>query len=234
MFIGLALGAQNPLGYNDGNFPSTNYLIDPADNAWYQKGDSIYSIFKINDEYFASGVKWSKSKMGFAMAFANIHDMPVKTGFGADEQVYWGVCRKGLIYKLNLQNTYPGKYDTNAVFAITDEILIVHDNPYYSLNPIWPDITELRVKKPVTTKDLTMSQFMAYQPLMPKYHAGGLKPEIVEGDVTLKVNKYFNSCTLRFTKAAVEKGYIFLKIVATPLKNSTSDQVSKTYKIYWQ
>lgn len=172
--------------------------------------------------------------MGFAMAFANLHDIPVKTGFGGDEQVYWGVCRKGVISQLKLISTYKGKYDINAVFAMTDEILTVYDNPYYSLNPVWPDITELMVKKPVTTKALTMSQFMDYKPLLPIYHAGGLKPEIVEGGAKLLVSKYFNSCTIRFSKADVEKGYIMIKIHATPLKNSKSEQVFKIYKIYWK
>lgn len=225
---------KNSLAWNNGNFPIINYLIDKKDNAWYRTLDNIYSMFKIDDKFYVSGIKWSKSTMGFAMAFGNDDSVPVKNGFESGEQIYWGVLKEDGVHELTLVSTYQGILDINAIFELTDNILDVNDNPYYSLDMVWPRITELKVNKPVTNKALTMSQFIAYKPLMPQYHGGGLTPEIVEGKVTLKVvPKYFNSCTIRFTKEAVDKGYILLKIKANPLPNSNSTITEKTYKIYW-
>lgn len=225
---------NNPLAWCDGNFPSTLYLIDKADNPWYMKGDSIYSAFKINDEYYASGVKWSKSSMGFAMAFANVHGMPVKVGFGTDEQVYWGVCRKGVIYQLSLQSTYPGKYDTNAVFEITDIVLAVQDNPYYSLNPLWTDVTDFKIKPPIAGKWIYFRDVLAYKPMTPKYVEGSCKLEICEGTATIKYGKMFNETKIKFTTADIERGYICVVIRAVPLKNSTSTKTYQEFKLYWQ
>jgi len=224
---------ENPLGWNEGNFPSTLYLIDPADNDWYTKGDSIYSMFKINDEYYASGVKWSKSSMGFAMAFANVHGMPVKVGFGTDEQVYWGVCRKGIIYQLSLQTTYKGKYDTNAVFAMTDEVLTVLDNPYYSLNPVWPDVTDFKIKPPTAGKWVYFRDIISYKNMLPKYIECTTKLTVCDGCALVKYGKYFNETKLKFSDADIAKGYISITIFAQPLKNSNSKQTSKTYKLSW-
>lgn len=232
VFIGLSLGAQNPFGWNDGSYPLTSYQIKPAENSWYISGDLIYSAFKVDTSFYASGAKWSTSSVGFGMAFKNDNSISIKNGFVIDEPVYWGVWRESSVLQLNLKSSYTADYITYAVFELDSISLDVKDNPYYSLDPVWPTITELKVKKPVTTKALTMAQFMAYKPLMPKY-ASLDRPEVSETAAVIRVGKYFNSCTIRFGEADVRKGYLLMKIYATPLQNSKSTETFKTYKIYW-
>ena len=233
--------AQNPEGWNDGNLPLTLYKIDSKQNGWLQKGDSIYSAFEIEKQLYASGVKWSKNAIAFGMAFHNDKSVPVKNGFEVGEKIYWGVCRNGKIWELELQNTFEKNGDVYAIFQLGERPLIILDNPYYSLDPVWPEITELRINEPTTTKALKFYQFMpGFSALTPKWTTGSFFPEISETNAVLRFSKgrngiiFLNACEIRFRKADVEKGYFMLKIHATPLKNSQSKQFFKTYKIYWK
>lgn len=243
----------NPIGWSDGNFPIVLLNVFKAENIWLNDGDLIYSAFKVDGKYYASGVKEAANGMCFIMAFGNVGSnkvqlseadyisingfddrIPVKVGFDANEPIYWALLREGVIYQLDLISESVGNYGKQAKFEVTNNVIEILDNPYYSLNPVWPEITELKVKVPTTTKALTFSQFMSFRTLMPKWTNGYFVPEIVEGSAKLRVNKYFNACTIRFTKTDVEKGFILLKIKATTLKNSYSENTSKTYKIYWK
>lgn len=240
LIISITVTAQNPLTWNNGSFPIKNYIINPVDNAWYQTGDSIYSIYKIGDYYYANAVKWSKSSMGFAMAFANDSGVPLKNGFIEGDVIYWGVCRDGNITEIKLISTYAGQYDVNSIFAETEHALDVKDNLYYSLNPIWPTITELKIAVPGTSKAIPFSKLMPYSELTPKWTTGYFTPEISGTDAILKLSKnkiglvFLNSCTIRFKKADVDRGYFYLKIKATVLANSRSSDTERVYKIYWK
>jgi hypothetical protein len=227
-------GQQNPAAWNDGNFPAVLYLIEGNSNPWLQKNDSIYSAFAIDGVLYASGVKWSRNLTGFGMAFWNTNEMPVKTGLVSDEPIYWGVCRDGVIWELELQSKSGRVGNTYAIFRLGDKRLEIKDNPYYSLDPVWPDVSELRIETPATNKALKFPAFMDYRDILPKFTSGYFVPEIIEGNGKLTKSKYFNSCSYRFTSQDLERGFITLKIHATPLKNSASEQVFKTYKIYWK
>lgn len=242
MFSLLLTSAQNPLPWSNGNFPIKNYLIDPGKNSsWYAQGDSIYSIFKVNEKYYASGVKWSKSSMGFAMAFANDGEVPtlVQNGFLPDDVIYWGRCRKGVITQINLISTYKGKLGECAVFAETEHILTVEDNPYYSLDPIWPVLTDLKIEVPTYKKAMTFTQLMDLNKITPKWTEGWYTPELSGTNAKLKLAKnrdgkiFLNACTIRFSKDDVAQRYFFLKIIANPLPNSTSPYKEQVYRIHW-
>jgi hypothetical protein len=107
------------------------------------------------------------------------------------------------------------------------------DNPYWSLNPIWPDIDELKVSIPVANTYIPFGYFFTYDKLTPSQTPGWFTPEIVEGDAKLRVSKYFGSCSIRLSTTDVLRGYIKMKISAQLFPNSTSEQSSKIYKIYW-
>lgn len=241
MISSLLMSAQNPLGWNEGNFPIKNYLINKTDteNTWYEKGDSIYSIFKMDNAYYANGVKWSKSSKGFAMAFANAGDVPVKNGFFPDDTIYWGRCRNGIITQINLIKVYKGELGEYAIFAETERILTVLDNPYYSLDPIWPVLLELKIEVPTYKKAMTFAQLMPYGKLTPKWTTGWFTPVISETKAKLTLAKgkngivFLNQCTIRFSKDDVAQRYFYLTIKATPLPNSTSPYKEQTYKIHW-
>ncbi len=230
---------NRPLCYNNGNFPMKNYIINPVDNSWYKTGDEVYSMFKIGDDYYANAMKYSKSTMGFAMAFANDNTVPVKNGFLEDETVYWGVLRDGGMTELKLDSTYLGQCDINAIFAETDHVLDVKDNLYYSLNPEWPEITELKITTPLITKSMTFAQLIPYKKLTPKWTTGYFTPELSETKAVLKLSKnkqlqvYLNACSIRFSKADVAQGYFILKLKTDVLANSNSKDTERKYKIYW-
>lgn len=236
MIVSVFAVAQNPWPWNNGNFPMKLYKINPVDNKdWYQTGDSIYSIYKIGDVYYANAVKWSKSSVGFAMAFANDDDIPVKNGFTKSDSIYWGRCRGGVITQLKTIS-FSGEYATFVPLGV----ITVKDNLYYSMKPIWPEITEFLIDKPITSKALKFYQFMpGYSKLTPQWTTGYFTPELSETTAKLTLSKgrngiiFLNACTVRFSKQDVAKGYFYLTIKAEPLKNSDSNYKSKKYKIYW-
>lgn len=217
------------------------YIIEGKVNPWLQKGDSIYSAFEIDGQLYASGVKWSQNLTAFAMAFWATNDITVKTGISAGDAIYWGVCRNGIIWELVLISKEGRGGNTYATFQLGDQKLEINDNPYYSLNPVWPEITEFRIDEPTTAKALKIYQLMpGFSALTPKFTTGSFLPEISETNAVLRISKgrngiiFLNSCSIRFRNEDVEKGYFMLKINATPLKNSQSEQFFKTYKIYWK
>jgi len=243
MFIGFALSAQNPLPWSSGNFPIEHYLINKTDveNTWYEKGDSIYSAFEMDDKFYASGVIWSKSSMGFASAFGNDGSVSVKNGFIKGDSIYWGVCKKGVIHQLKRISTYKSQYGTNAIFIPTGDTLQVLDNPYFSLNPIWTDNLNYRIKKPEKLNrdyflyNLAFTGGKDWRLQYPKY-LSGLKWEMYYGSskVTNDKKGFLNQAKFRFTQADVDRGYILLKLTGTPYKNSRSADTSRVYKIYWK
>jgi hypothetical protein len=282
MLISIGLTAQNPLGWSDGNFPSTLINVFKADNPWLENGDSIYSAFMVDDKYYASAVKVAERNMVFLMAFGNTgtgtvqlsdvdsvsivgynDKIPVKVGFNNKELIYWGVCRDGIIYKLEMISKKNGKYGVEGKFALMDKIvdgqktyleIEIQDNPYYSLNPVWPENLNYRLKMPDTLQRRALQRDfylynMAYpwqlggknnpdwQMQYPKYVQGGsLMWEIFDGKSTVKNDKkgFLNQAKFRIAIEDLRRGYMLLKLTATPLPNSKSTDVSRIFKIYWQ
>lgn len=273
MLCSFALSAQNPVGYSDGNFPAVLLNVFKSDNDWLQNGDSIYSAFKVDEKYYASMVKEAARGMVFLMAAGNTgtgtiqlsdadsisivgydDKIPVKVGFDNKEKVYWGVCRDGIIYKINLTHEKNGKYGKEGKFILTDTIMDVFDNPYWSLNPVWPENLNYRLKMPDTTQKRALQREfylydMAYpwvsggknnkdwQLWNPIYVKGGsLKWEMYDGKsiISRSGGRYLNQTKFRIAIEDLRRGYMLLKMTAEPLKNSTSTDTSRIYKIYWE
>ena len=262
MLLSIAVAAQKPLTWSNGEFPSTMYYANKADNPWMVDGQSVFSIFKADDKFYASGEKVIGNGQVFAMAFHNTgSDVPfrldfdavviglskesVKTGLDHKETVYWGVWDGETIKKLNLVSTYTGRAGETAIFNLTDIIMEVHDNPYWSINPVWPSDTTLKIKTPTATNRQFYLYNLAYSGndgrlFYPKYLLK-LNWEMVEGDtkVTNSYNKkkdiyFLNQAKFRFTQTDIERGYILVRLKGTPHKNSRSSETSKIYKIYWK
>lgn len=266
MFSAAILFPQNPLPWNEGNFPTTMYYLTKADNGWLQSGDSIYSAFKVNDQYYASGVKVSSSTQVFIMAFNNAgtdvvqvsdddyitipgfgQDIPVKTGFDFNEQVYWGVCRDGVIKKLTFVNSYPGPAGTSGIFINSDTLMTILDNPYWSLNPVWPSNLNYRLKMPDTLQrralqrdfflyNLAYSSGADWRMQLPKYlKAGSLKWEMVDGKskVTNDRKGFLNQAKFRLAIEDLRRGYMMVKLTGVQFPNSDSEDLSRIYRIYF-
>lgn len=225
---------NKPLFWNNGEFPAVLYLIEKKTNDWLKVTDVICSAYEFEGKLYASGAKTSKNTTAFGMAFWNDTNIPVKSGLNVGDVPVWAVYREGEMYQLDLVNTTVRNNSTYAKFELTTKPIEILDNLYYSIDPVWPEITALETERPTTAKALTFSQFMDYKPLLPKFTTGNFVPEIVEGDAKLRLSKYFNACTIRFNEAGVANGYILLKVNAKPLQNSQSKDNSRTYKIYWK
>ncbi len=253
-------GNQKPLTWNDGNFPSTMYHVYQSDNVWMEEGLSIYSMFMVDNKYYASGESIVTSNqldvVGFRNTGAdsiysiidpipyNIGKEPVKTGFDYNEQVYWGLWNGVEMKKLMLISTYTSRAGETAIFNLTGETIEVLDNPYWSIDPVWPIDTTLKIKKPTATNKTFYLYNLAYpgtdgRLYYPKYLLK-LQWEIVEGTTTVtnsydkRKDIYFlNQAKFRFTKADIDKGYILVKLKGTVHINSGSTNTSKVYKIYW-
>lgn len=252
---------DKPLTWNDGNFPSTIYWVQKADNPWMVNGQSVFSMFKVDDKYYASGEKEIGNDQVFVMAFHNtgsdspyqlafdvlptgLSKEPIKTGLDYDEPVYWGFWDGQNIKQLILTSTYTSRGGEAAIFELTDVVMVVLDNPYWSLNPVWPADTTLKIKTPKTKQALRLYNLAEKgndgKLFYPKYLLK-LQWQVVEGTTTVKnsYNKskdvyYLNDAQFRFSQADINKGYILVKLYGTPHINSMSADTSKIYKIYWK
>lgn len=252
---------KKPLVWSDGEFPSTMYHVKKADNPWLRDGDSIFSLFKVGENYYACGEKLIGNNQVFAMAFHNtgsdeiyqvnfdnivtgLSKEPVKTGFDFNELVYWGVWDGLSIKKLSLKSTYDGRGGITAVFDLTDEDINGLDNPYWSINPIWPTDLTVKILPPTTRQAFRLYNLAVPYPdgrlNYPKYLLR-LRWEMAEGTTTVKnsYNKlkniyYLNDAQFRFTQADIDRGYIMVKLYGDVHCNSASTDTSRVYKIYWK
>jgi len=262
MLISIAVAGQKPLTRNDGNFPSTIYHVYESDNSWMKPGASIFSAFMIEGKLYASGENIIGGNQVDAMAFHNtgsdapyqlafdvivqgLAKEPVKTGLDFNEVVYWGLWDGAVMKQLILKSTYTSRAGETAIFELTDVVLEIMDNPYWSINPVWPSDTTLKIKTPTATNRQFYLYNLAYSGnvgrlFYPKYLLK-LNWEMVEGDtkVTNSYNKkkdiyFLNQAKFRFTQTDIERGYILVRLKGTPHKNSRSSETSKIYKIYWK
>lgn len=252
---------EKPLPWNDGNFPSTIFYVHKNDNPWMVNGQTVFSMFKVDGQFYASGEKEIGDNQCFAMAFHNtgsdtpyqlafdvfptgLSKEPIKTGLDFDEPIYWGVWNGQNIKQLILKGTYTSRAGEAAIFELTDVVMDVLDNPYWSLDPIWPVDTTLKIKPPTTKQTFRLYNLADKgndgRLFYPKYLLK-LQWQVVEGTTTVKnsYNKskdvyYLNDAGFRFSQADINKGYILVKLYGTPHPNSMSTDTSKIYKIYWK
>ena len=220
-----------PLSFKSTDFPVSMVILKQTDNPWLENGDYIYSVYQDKGLMFACWDIQYKSKNVIIKAFGN-DDYPVKTGFDKDEAITWGVYSEGCIFKLKLiEYVWDGL--TFGIGTVTDVQLYVNDNRYYSLDPLWPDIGELKITKPLPDKWYQMYELMSYGLIMPKYIDGSPWINITMGEAIIKPHKYFNSTKIKLTKADVARGYLVVTIQAKPLINSNFKSTSKQFRIFW-
>jgi len=213
------------------------------DNSWVKSGDYVYSAFQVDGKYYASGKSTGAKVSGRPAQLSVIgkawidspEDFPgIKTGFYRDEEIRWISYQNGSEYPLTLVNTYSIGGNICGVATLSMMPMEILDSPYWSLNPIWPSINELKVSIPKENIYIPFPYFFPYNLLTPTQTTGWFTPEVVQGDAKLRVSKYFGSCSIRLSTADVARGFILMKITAQLFVNATSEQVFKIYKIYWK
>lgn len=223
---------EKPLSFKSTDFPSSMVVLMQRDNGWMQSGDFVYSIYTDDSAYYACWDVGFTGKDIIVKAF-NTDTYPVKTGLSPGEVPVWGFYRINKMCLLKM-STYKSDGLLFGRASPTGEYIEVADNKYYSLDPVWPDITELKIKPPIAAgRFIPIYNLIAYRPLMPLYVDGVCRLEICEGSATVRQGKFFNDTQIKFTAADIARGYIRVIIRAKALANSTSTNTYREYKIYW-
>lgn len=115
-----------------------------------EEGDRIYSYYEYNGQYYASferEVYYNSRVVAIGMAFNHgetSYDNPnnFKFGFNHNEIVNWGIYRNGVMFKLQVTDEYnqQGAGEFSFKYAkgiVTNEVVDVKDNLFYSLDPVW-------------------------------------------------------------------------------------------------
>ena len=226
--------------------PGGMIILLAKDNSWLQLGDIVISAWKEGGNLFASGeslpakVSGNPPQLGaITKVWTDSDDTAIKDGLWAGEEVYWGLYRNGVVYQLSI-TTYVDGGLTLGIGTLSDEEIVIEDNPYYSLNPVWTDETDFSlIVTPVLNTKYTFYKAIPYDTMLPDYmtkinfeiNEPGIK---VSKSVSSKGVVFFNSSTITFTtKEAIDKGYFDFKVFGTPLANSASDAVFKIFKLSW-
>lgn len=224
--------------YSGGEYPLDMVILKKTDNPWLKAWDTIYSIYEIDGIYYASwGVTLKNGVNVIAKVFKDTGELPVKTGISVGQEVMWCVERDGVVYLLNITEMYSDGGIHCGKFSMSNITIELKDNPYYSLSPVWPDNTSLRIKIPQPNKAFTLYQLQFtegndYRLQMPKF-IENLQWIKIGGDVVINTNKYLNSFLFKFSNFDIANGSINVKMQGTALKNSSSSDTSRIYNIYW-
>jgi hypothetical protein len=204
-----------------------------------QTGDLLYTFFEIGKKRYAStSTEITDSEEYFIQKGIN-NDFPKKTGFDDGEAVQYAIFRDGKYYLLETNTDWAF---TQA--AVTNEVIEVHNNPFYSIEPVWPEgdingeyvfqIPQAKIKLPVR-KMSTLGEILNLN-----YQKWNVTPifydkiwiEVI--DVTLNVKGKPESyrlstrgsvtqSTYRVTQNDFDRGHISFMIAIKPLRDAVID-----------
>ncbi len=211
-----------------------------------QTGDLLYTYFEIGKKRYAStSIEITTNEEYFIQKGKN-NDFPKKTGFDVGEVVQYAIFRDGKYYLLETNTDWAF---TQAV--VTEEVIEVHNNPFYSIEPIWPDgdingeyifqILQSEIKLPVR-KMSTLGEILNIN--HPKWNVTPVfydKIWIDAIDVTLNVKGKPESyrlstkgsvtqSTYRITQSDFDRGYISFMIAVKPLRDAVVD-TAETFRV---
>jgi len=203
-----------------------------------QPGDSIFSAYNYEGDLHASAFdvpKPGRTNQFLIRCMGDDAYSPVKTGAAVDEVPTYILKRSGIFYLLNVERAKTQPYIREAALTLTDSIVTLNDNLYYSLCPEWPEFDELMVyKKPGTLSATKLDRVIITHEYFPQF-TESIAFELVEGsgrlDVPRKVSNLVSSWKYRFTKADFDRGYIILLLKVDPLPNCENPIIQKQIKI---
>ena len=198
-----------------------------------QAGDLIVSAFDIEGKYYAcweAKVAADGSCIGKGLGDSGL---PVKTGFGERENVYYFIYRGGLYYPIAITDSYTLRGHELYKGDVQSDPVEVLDNPYYSLPVTWPaiDCTIILAAPPVNKNLYNYIHFINY---LPQYYES-VALSLVKGSGKFKAVKNISMSTYQPSKADIERGDVVFRITAKPLKNAapTSEGLSKDIVLKW-
>lgn len=211
---------MKPLVYRGGNpHPAEVKLAELKD---FQTGDQILAAYHFESQLYASWLQPANANRFFIRVMGDDNDSPVKTGVGDKETPEYLLLRGDKIYALIIEDL--GKVSSfDAVrLHITDDEVVVHDNLYYSLEPEWPEVSEVTLNSRPATSNLQFWRWCPYGQFMPKYYSD-FNFELITGSGMLRVparRKTLNMCSYWFRPQDITRGYIEFRVIVTPLTNA--------------
>lgn len=201
-----------------------------------QNGDTIYSYFTVNGINYASWYGICSLRDGTIAKALGDSDLSVRTGFLQDEEVSYAVKTGGVHKKVIWTGTYEKSEQTLWLAYLSEEVVQIEDNPYYSLSPVWPAFdAEIYPYAQVPTtayRDRFLYKYIQWNKYLPQ-NISGWTIQLVEGTGRLTVAKSPSQSTYTFTKADMLRRSVTFKIVVTPLQNSASKDTSRTIILKW-
>ena len=215
-------------------FPIDIKIFAEGDLIGAQPGDLIVSAFMHEGNYYAcweAKVASNGSCIGKGLGDS---ELPAKTGFAEGETVYYFIYRNGEYLDVYLLASYQKNSITLWQAEIGDQPIQVFDNPYYSLDPVWPDIdfTVTPYEQIPTSKyaDRHLWNYIQWSKYFPQ-HVQNTTVTLLSGKGKFYPSKYTNTLGYWF-KDQTEKEVKFL-IKCTPLKNSRSADNERVLILKW-
>jgi len=238
---------EKPLSFKSTDFPTNIIIMYQEENTWLKKGDAIYAVYQDEGLYYADFdvtyldknngyYKGEKAKSVIIKSFSSDPEFQVKTGFYNDEQIIWALWRNNLMTVFTL-STYSSQGLIFGVGTLTNTIIQVYDNLYYSIDPLWPPAEQmiLNIYPPVTKRNIVFYQLKKADNKLVKYplYLENMRWELYEGFGKVTTRALLNNTLFYFTDADIRRGYIKVKLIGTTLKNSASEDTFRIYTIAW-
>lgn len=197
-------------------------------------GDKIISYYEVDGKYYASWEDTCSTTNGTIAKAMPDSELPLKTGFLPGDTPEYAVYKFGKYYKVVWDSSYQkGSYELwNA--HLSEDVVQISDNLYYSLDPEWPDVDYNIVpynQSPTTSfSDRYLYKFIQFNKYFPKYYSK-VYLGLLTGSGSFKMARDVSKSTYKFNSADFGRGYIELKLYVDPLKNSTSDDTFRIIKL---
>ena len=208
----------------------------------FEPGDQILSAYEFEGEFYASWLQPARASTFIIRVMADDSDTPVKTGVSTGEYPFYFLLRDDKLTLLDAERT-KGSWINTIVLSDTRVEIEVHDNLYFTLCPVWPEVYEVTIstipfdinQPPNRWSRIPFFRWLAANQFWPQF-ISDWDIVLVTGDGVLTVparNKTLGACTYRFHPADIERGYIELKVKVVPLANCESDNLTRNVKIFF-
>ena len=197
----------------------------------FKPGDQILSAYEFEGEFYASWLQPARASTFIIRVMADDSDTPVKTGVSPGEYPFYFLLRDDKLTLLDAERT-KGSWINTIVLSDTRVEIEVHDNLYFTLCPIWPEVDSIMLNSTPALSNLPFNRWLPYNQFQPLF-TESLEFELVKGSGRLTPSGTLNFWRYWFRPADIDRGYIELKVKAIPLANCESDNLTRNVKIFF-
>ena len=197
----------------------------------FNPGDQILSAYEFEGEFYASWLQPARASTFIIRVMADDSDTPVKTGVSTGEYPFYFLLRDDKLTLLDAERT-KGSWMNTIVLSDTRVEIEVHNNLYFTLCPVWPEVDSIMLNRIPALSNLPFNRWLPYNQFQPLF-TESIEFELVTGSGRLTPSRTLNFWRYWFRPADIDRGYIELKVNAIPLANCQSDNLTRVVKIYF-